>query len=83
MDLRKIIKEELDSFDWTKEIPTDNLYVGATYINPEDGDIINVKQIDDKGVYVTYNGKHGQYKNEKSVRLFLKRGQWLSKSEFD
>jgi hypothetical protein len=83
MDIKKIIKEELDDFDWVKETPTDNLYIGATYTNPDDGDIINVTRIDDKGVYVTYNGLRGQYKNTKSVRSWLKNGVWLVESEFD
>jgi len=77
MDLRKIIKEEINDFEWAKDTPAGDVYVGATYINSDDGDVIDVIGIDDTRAFVTYNGRNGQTKKVKSIEGWLSTGVWV------
>lgn len=77
MNIRKIIKEEIDDFEWVKDTPAGDVYVGATYISREDGDIIDVIRIDGIRAFVTYNGRSGQTKMVKSIEKWLDTGVWV------
>jgi hypothetical protein len=77
MGIRKIIKEEIDDFEWVKDTPAGDVYIGATYVSAETGDVIDVIRIDGTRAFITYNGRHGQLKQIKSIEKWLDTGVWV------